>query len=91
MLMLMILFFKIYVHALTPTCAYLPEVFRKTGVTAEERAGENSAKHSQVTKRFKRDAGRHLADGRGQNSIQFKFICIAPFMIQLLQSSFTGN
>ncbi len=23
--------------------------------------------------------------------IQFKFICIAPFMIQSLQSSFTGN
>lgn len=63
-------FFKIYVHALTPTCAYLPEVLRKTGVTAEERAGENSAKHSQVTKRFKRDAGKHLADGRGQNEVK---------------------
>ncbi len=25
------------------------------------------------------------------HSIQFKFICIAPFTIQSLQSSFTGN
>ncbi len=26
-----------------------------------------------------------------QTCIQFKFICIAPFTIQSLQSSFTGN